>query len=273
MALKYLAGNRVIGTEAERLALVTGWLNVGTSYTQTANTSTYAGTTAAEKHCITYDIYSALGDSVASSTWVMRYEHTVTSTISATNGSVNVWTGISDADANTNHQANQDWIGVRLLLSANDSGNYGLIRPNTSNNSAPQSGQQANHWGYMGRGTENTKFYIEIKSTSSSGYSVSISNGNDYNGDVLSVQTDSHSATGLRYIKFGYSSGSVLEGAWDGLIENVQFRDGVTTWSGGTLVTPLNVYPQLSKGTLFEESDTGKHYMFDGTSAWNEMGP
>ena len=24
-------------------------------------------------------------------------------------------------------------------------------------------------------------------------------------------------------------------------------------------------------GTIFEESDTGKHYMFDGTSTWNEM--
>ena len=31
------------------------------------------------------------------------------------------------------------------------------------------------------------------------------------------------------------------------------------------------VYPNLTNGTLFEESDTGKIYMFDGTSSWNEM--
>ena len=31
------------------------------------------------------------------------------------------------------------------------------------------------------------------------------------------------------------------------------------------------VYPNLVNGAIFEESDTGKHYMFDGTSAWNEM--
>ena len=31
------------------------------------------------------------------------------------------------------------------------------------------------------------------------------------------------------------------------------------------------VYPNLVNGTIFEESDTGKHYMFDGTSTWNEM--
>ena len=32
-----------------------------------------------------------------------------------------------------------------------------------------------------------------------------------------------------------------------------------------------NVYPNLTNGAIFEESDTGKHYMFDGTSAWNEV--
>jgi len=32
-----------------------------------------------------------------------------------------------------------------------------------------------------------------------------------------------------------------------------------------------NSYPNLPNGAIFEESDTGKHYMFDGTSTWNEM--
>ena len=31
------------------------------------------------------------------------------------------------------------------------------------------------------------------------------------------------------------------------------------------------VYPNIPNGAIFEESDTGKHYMFDGTSTWNEM--
>ena len=30
-------------------------------------------------------------------------------------------------------------------------------------------------------------------------------------------------------------------------------------------------YPNLTNGTIFEESDTGKHYMFDGTDTWNEV--
>ena len=31
------------------------------------------------------------------------------------------------------------------------------------------------------------------------------------------------------------------------------------------------VYPLIPNGAIFEESDTGKHYMFDGTDTWNEM--
>ena len=32
-----------------------------------------------------------------------------------------------------------------------------------------------------------------------------------------------------------------------------------------------STYPNLPNGAIFEESDTGKHYMFDGTSTWNEV--
>ena len=54
--------------------------------------------------------------------------------------------------------------------------------------------------------------------------------------------------------------------------------EGQTLVSGGKLVvwgaddaelTP--VYPNIPNGAIFEESDTGKHYMFDGTDTWNEM--
>lgn len=30
-------------------------------------------------------------------------------------------------------------------------------------------------------------------------------------------------------------------------------------------------YPNLPNGAIFEEQDTGKHYMFDGTDTWNEV--
>ena len=42
----------------------------------------------------------------------------------------------------------------------------------------------------------------------------------------------------------------------------------MTVWGADAASPTTFNYPN---GTLFEESDTGKHYMFDGTSAWNEI--
>jgi len=268
MAVKYLATGRLQGTTAERTAMTTGWLSVGTKWTPTT-TITYEGNTDTDNHGVSYDIYSALGDSVASNTWVLRFEHTVTSTIGTTNGDVNIFCGLSDSDMNTTHQQNQDWIGVRLLLSAYSGSDYGLIRPHSTTNSAPQSGQASNNYGYMGNGTENTKFYIEIIRTSSSAYTISISNGDNYDGDVLSATGGSTSATGLRYIKFG-NQANTSSRPWDGLIENIKFQDDVTSFTSAD-ITPVNVYPNLSNGTIFEDTTDGKHYMWDGVNTWNEM--
>ena len=72
-------------------------------------------------------------------------------------------------------------------------------------------------------------------------------------------------------------------GKWieDSLIETItihQFAGGAD-FVDGTSVTVLIPdegtlvydYPDLPNGTLFEESDTGKILMFDGTDTWNEM--
>jgi len=50
---------------------------------------------------------------------------------------------------------------------------------------------------------------------------------------------------------------------------------GLRAYYDGSVIPAINsaiaVYPNLSNGTIFEESDTGKIYMFDGTDTWNEM--
>jgi len=45
---------------------------------------------------------------------------------------------------------------------------------------------------------------------------------------------------------------------------------GFKIWENTTVPIALS-YPNLPNGAIFEESDTGKHYMFNGTSAWNEI--
>ena len=51
---------------------------------------------------------------------------------------------------------------------------------------------------------------------------------------------------------------------YNGKVTNIKVfnnTDNVTT----------QTQPNLPNGAIFEESDTGKHYMFDGTDTWNEM--
>jgi len=43
----------------------------------------------------------------------------------------------------------------------------------------------------------------------------------------------------------------------------------LTVWGSDDVGT--DVYPNFSNGAIFEESDTGKHYMWDGSSTWNEV--
>jgi len=64
-------------------------------------------------------------------------------------------------------------------------------------------------------------------------------------------------------------------------IRRIQFWDGGQSgsWGSGTKITVWGTddqgttpfYPNLSNGTIFEESDTGNHQMFDGTDTWNEI--
>ena len=50
------------------------------------------------------------------------------------------------------------------------------------------------------------------------------------------------------------------------------YADGteITVYGNEGVATPA-VYPLIPNGSIFEESDTGKIYMWDGTSAWNEI--
>jgi len=75
---------------------------------------------------------------------------------------------------------------------------------------------------------------------------------------------------------------SAVDEQWDGKLDELIIADRVFTadevsaiynsGTGGTLASMPLITLNLPNGTIFEESDgTGKHYMWDGTSAWNEV--
>jgi len=57
---------------------------------------------------------------------------------------------------------------------------------------------------------------------------------------------------------------------WSAEGQTIASGSKITVWGADDQPT-TPVYPNLTNGTIFEESDTGKHYMFDGTSTWNEI--
>jgi len=59
-------------------------------------------------------------------------------------------------------------------------------------------------------------------------------------------------------------------------IDFVDLGSGASIDAGSTITVwgaddATAFYPNLPNGTIFEESETGTHYMFDGTDTWNEV--
>ena len=79
--------------------------------------------------------------------------------------------------------------------------------------------------------------------------------------------------TNLRYLKLHANAAGSTTGTCLIHYDDLKYFSGTTTITGTPDLTYnfTDVVPLLSNGTLFEESDTGKHYMFDGTSTWNEI--
>ena len=78
--------------------------------------------------------------------------------------------------------------------------------------------------------------------------------------------------------KWVRTSGSGTGNASAQITKIVVYTDNSTNLGVGSSMVvfgentiPAIVYPSLTNGTIFEESDTGKIYMFDGTDTWNEM--
>jgi hypothetical protein len=70
-------------------------------------------------------------------------------------------------------------------------------------------------------------------------------------GQITDIQCHGISSFDTTYVPFGEGSSMTIYGADDDVLSYT--------------------YPNIPNGAIFEESDTGKHYMFDGSQTWNEM--
>jgi len=274
LAIKYLAGDRLIGTAAERAALLTeanptytpvltsssGWSEEGGSTYHSIDTSNNEldfrnKRNPAGDRSISYD----LGATVSDTAWVMRFKLDIDVMNIPAGGAQMENISLTDSDSSVLFQTtSQDSLGFSIgwYSSASSERDFMALHGNNTN-------LQSNYT-YIGTdiivvGT----WYVEIKRLTATSMSVRVTTSSDYTGGTLVTKTDvSASTDGLRYFKMAINNGADQANYMDGSISAIKIWNAVTT---------TDSYPNLPNGAILEESDTGKHYMWDGTDTWNEI--
>ena len=252
LAIKYLAGERLIGTAAERAALTTAAIPAVVPAWHTSNTTNSTITTDVTTNDTMgmTNTTGTAGGSVGQHSWV-KFK-------------ISNWSGTSGG-LYPSWGSFQGVIGID-----NDQGSAG--------SSQSKSTTYANWYfepGDAGGNCSLRQIIIPL-----------------YNGGVVGGGTEH--ATALCSTEFGENSifevkqeGTTIYWKIDGVTKFTQTGTTEADYYSGIYINssfssdrvrlePLSsavaaVYPNLSNGAIFEESDTGKHYMFDGTSTWNEI--
>jgi len=267
MAIKYLAGERLIGTAAERTALTTlaatGW-----TFVQSSSITSEAIAFDFNQHAddrFHYDLGSN-----ASGTWVLTFK-------------VNIDTAGHPSGSNYHFHMG---MGDNTVTAATSQGGiyFSLNHNNNSKTFAGRSSyQQTNQQGDWGSSSpssyaysEDTNYYVKITRSSTTAGTIHVYTNSDYTNGLVYTNTLSsvNSSLTVRYINFHTDAyGDQGSNRYHGTVDDMKWYDGTTSISGTPTktFTFADVLPNLPNGVIFEESDTGKHYMFDGTDTWNEM--
>ena len=288
-AIKYFSGESIIGTAAERAAMTTHVslnytailgspyspefflkLNEGTG-TAIANSGSNSGYTAAINASGTMGTWA---DGVTGNSKSVKFvgtsgtygiTHSTIPTESDDNFTLGItfkipvnWTG---GDSNDHHIWRRDWNGG------------GLWQMNMTNDGYISMGYYNSGWQHIRGSTDcmdnewHTFFFTMDSSGTVKGYLDGVQdftgtedrsgysgNDNDFIGNQGGASTD------IFYIDNAFFKASTMSAS-----DISDLHDLLVPSS------TASTYPNLPNGAIFEESDTGKHYMFDGTSSWNEM--
>ena len=267
LAVEYLAGERLIGTAAERAAMssvaATGW-----TFVQSSSITSEALAFDFNQHSDDRFYYD-LGAN-ASGTWVLTFKMNI-DTIgnpSASNYHMKFGMGDNVAGAGTsqggiffylNHGSGYQRFGGKSAYSqTNQAGNFGSSSPSS--------------YGY----SADTNYYVKITRSSTTAATVHVYTNSDYTNGLVFTSTLSsvNASLTVRYMKFWTDAyGDQGSNRYHGTVDDINWYDDTTSISGTPTktLTLADVYPNLPNGAIFEESDTGKHYMFDGSQTWNEI--
>ena len=274
MAVKYLAGNRLWGTDAERLALSPfAWTQlVGTSTSDTfyvledtgndlidVKASGNCGTDASPSIA-----YATLGSTLSSSAWLMRFKLVFNTVTAESTGGKSFFTNFFLVDNGAVWDSSENGFGFRFIADAGSTQTqfYSMTSGTASGSSMSYT-----------PATSNT-LYVQISYSSGTATANFYTNSGFSTGTGTANVTRSGTFSGIKYPQIGLRQDNGGNGVMEYEMSELKIWDGTTSSSGtpthgGSSI--LSVHPNLTNGTIYEESDTGKIYMFDGTSAWNEM--
>jgi len=292
MAIKYLAGDRLQGTAAERAGMSeatptwtanfavgspmsNGWsvANSGTQFAlDSGNNELDIQSTRGTNYALSFDLQNSAalnGSNAHATAWVLRIVLDIdTITSSVTNS--NSWAfGLSSTNSSTTVEGTQDWMGIGINHSTETGAGAPFYLENdifgiwSNNASWTQNKWEFGYTGSSGGGDilATGTWYIEIKRLSDTSASYRCTTSSNFTGGYEHTFTDLANVDNLRYFKIGNGGGSSIVNNTVGSITSLKLYNGVTS--------AVNI--NLPNGAIFEESDTGKHYMFDGTATWNEI--
>ena len=204
-----------------------------------------------------------LGTALSNTAWTLRYKMTV-DTITQVSDANRMFMGMRSISASSNASTNSDFIGWHSKVGRTGGGvDFKEFHYMTTDGSSMDI-----------EGTTSsvvpttTTYYITITRKTATTWSLRISTSADYTGGTLHDDISCASGTqGLQYLwigNVGVEGGSSAR--FMGTIEDVKIYNGVTTTTSDNAVTVPN-------GSVAEETDTGKHRIWNSTtSAWVEVG-
>jgi len=283
MAVKYLAGNRLWGTNAERLALTTGYTD-GNGLNGTATAITVDTD---DEPSFTTGCYEFNGSTS---------KVTISDSLGTTAFSISAWFKADNisgaAPSYGNHSVyGQTGLGLNLYqaggnrISCSQGGGGSQIVGSTTILADTWYNIIFTKTAGVGDGVATT--YLTKINTAT--YTPdSESDWSNFDSDETSLisghQTDmwhgflTDFAIWNKVISSDIRDEITGDGGDAALISSLSDKSGITTYYpftslDGSTVTNMAtaVYPNLSNGTIFITSDTNVHYMWNGTDTWNEV--
>tara|TARA_Y100001936_G_scaffold95299_3_gene93758 strand:- start:2582 stop:3415 length:834 start_codon:yes stop_codon:yes gene_type:complete len=273
----YKASKRIIGTSAERLATVeetptystdfssnTNWTEVGSgnvTIDQSNSRLQYNCDHSGDDDAVVYDLQTTLGsgNNASDTAWIIRYK------VNMSGSNAPSWYAmpyLSSVSIPMDTSSTADQIGVSAGETSGGTGGAYLnirygdgVTPYNATSGGNTSSAMSNSTDYyitMKR-YEGTKFTLEVRTGSHT--------GDHALGSPISTTSIPSTLQGLRYLYFRDNNGSTHTRYMNSYIYDLEFYNNITS---------ITKTANIQTNSIWEESDTGKHYIWSG-SAWTEV--